>query len=102
MSPEDAQPLHINSREDILTCVDAVADATDGFLASPDNQALEQKSTVKPVGEMAVRNAIGTICLTQGFTHLGEVKHLRGLLEQMACPSPPNTQTPHPLGGPTL
>jgi hypothetical protein len=29
---------------------------------------------------MPVRNAIGTMCLTHGFTHLGEIQHLRGLL----------------------
>jgi len=28
---------------------------------------------------MPVLNAIGNMCLTHGFTHLGEIAHLRGL-----------------------
>ncbi|MCH7523204.1 MAG: DinB family protein [Chloroflexi bacterium] len=80
MSQEDAQALRINSKEDFLTYMDAVAKATDEYLAGLDDQALEQRTTVKPVGEMPVRNAIGTMCLTHGFTHLGEIQHLRGLM----------------------
>jgi hypothetical protein len=86
MSLEDAQALRINSKEDFLTYMDAVAGATDGFLADLDDQALEQKTTVKPLGEIPVRNAIGTMCLTHGFTHLGEVQHLRGLLGLRGMP----------------
>jgi hypothetical protein len=29
---------------------------------------------------MPVQNAIGNMCLTHGFTHLGEIAHLRGLM----------------------
>ena len=80
MSLADAQALRVNSKEDFLAYMDAVADATDEYLAGLDDEALEQKTTVKPVGEMPVRNAIGTMCLTHGFTHLGEIQHLRGLM----------------------
>jgi len=59
--------------------MDAVAKATDDYLATLDDEALQQKTTVKPLGEMPVRNAIGDMCLTHGFTHLGEIQHLRGL-----------------------
>lgn len=86
MSLEDAQALRIDSKEDFLAYMDAVAGATDGFLADLDDQALEQKTTVKPLGEISLRNAIGTMCLTHGFTHLGEVQHLRGLLGLRGMP----------------
>lgn len=79
MSLEDAQGLRINSKEDFLAYMDAVAKATDDYLATLDDEALQQKTTVKPLGEMPVRNAIGDMCLTHGFTHLGEIQHLRGL-----------------------
>ena len=59
--------------------MDAVAQATEGYLSGLDEAALEQKITVKPMGEMPVQNAIGNMCLTHGFTHLGEIAHLRGL-----------------------
>ena len=80
MSLEDAQALRINSKEDFLTYMDAVAKATDEYLAGLDDAALEQTTTVKPMGEMPVRDAIGAMCLTHGFTHLGEIAHLRGLM----------------------
>ncbi len=79
MSLEDAQALRIKSKEDFLAYMDGVAKATDAFLSGLDDAALEQTTTVKPVGEMPIRNAIGTMCLTHGFTHLGEIQHLRGL-----------------------
>lgn len=79
MSLEDAQALRIDSKEDFLAYMDGVAKATDEFLAGLDDEALKQTTTVKPVGEMPVSNAIGAMCLTHGFTHLGEIQHLRGL-----------------------
>ena len=79
MSLADAQALRIKSEEDFLAYMDGVAKATDAFLAGMDDAALEQTTTVKPVGEMPISNAIGTMCLTHGFTHLGEIQHLRGL-----------------------
>ncbi len=80
MSLEDAQSLRINSKEDFLTYMKAVANATDEYLAGLDDAAMEQTTTVKPIGEMPVRDAIGAMCLTHGFTHLGEIAHLRGLM----------------------
>ncbi len=79
MSLEDAQALRIGSKEDFLAYMDSVASATDEYLAGMDDQGLEQTTTVKPVGEMPIRDAIGNMCLTHGFTHLGEIQHLRGL-----------------------
>jgi len=79
MSLEEAQALRINSKEDFLAYMEAVAAATEGYLSGLDDAALERKTMVKPLGEMPVLNAIGNMCLTHGFTHLGEIAHLRGL-----------------------
>lgn len=79
MSLQDAQALRINSKEDFLAYIDAVAKATDEYLSTLHDEALEQKTIVKPLGEIPIRNAIGTMCLTHGFTHLGEIQHMRGL-----------------------
>ena len=80
MSLEDAQSLRIGSLDDWRRYQAAVWQATDAFLAAADDEMLEQMTTVKPLGEMPVQNAIGMMCLTHGFTHLGEVQHVRGLL----------------------
>ncbi len=79
MSLEDAQNLRISSTEDFIKYMKEVWAATDAYLASADDEFLQQKVTVKPLGEMPILNAIGNMCLTHGFTHLGEIAHLRGL-----------------------
>lgn len=80
MSLEDAQNLRIDSLDDWRSYQTAVWQKTDDFLAAADDEMLAQTTTVKPLGEMPVQNAIGMMCLTHGFTHLGEVQHVRGLL----------------------
>jgi hypothetical protein len=80
MSLADAQALRIDPVADFLAYAQDVWKATDGFLAAADESLLDEKVTVKPLGEMLVANAIGNMCLTHGFTHLGEIQHLRGLM----------------------
>lgn len=80
MSLEDAQGLRINDKAGFEAYMRAVWAATDAYLASVTDEKLQEKTTVKPLGEMPVQNAIGNMCLTHGFTHLGEIAHIRGLL----------------------
>lgn len=79
MSLQEAQSLRIASKADFQAYMKGVWKATEDYLAGVDDAFLEQKTTVKPLGEMAIQNAIGNMCLTHGFTHLGEIQHLRGL-----------------------
>jgi hypothetical protein len=79
MTLEEAQALRLTPKGDFMAYMDAVARATDDYLAGLDDAALEATTTVKPLGEMAIKNAIGNMCLTHGFNHLGEIQHLRGL-----------------------
>lgn len=79
MSLEEAQNLRLSPKEDFEKYMRAVWQATDDYLAAADDEFLQQRTTVKPLGEMAIQNAIGNMCLTHGFTHLGEIAHLRGL-----------------------
>ena len=80
MSLADAQGLRIPSKEDWQQYMQAVWNATDSYLAAADDDLLQQKTTVKPLGEMPIQSAIGNMCLTHGFTHVGEIAHVRGLL----------------------
>jgi uncharacterized damage-inducible protein DinB len=79
MTLEEAQALRLTPKEDFMAYMDAVARSTDDYLAGLDDAALETTTTVKPLGEMPIKNAIGNMCLTHGFNHLGEIQHLRGL-----------------------
>jgi hypothetical protein len=79
MTLADAQDLRIDSIADWQSYQSAVWNKTDEFLAAAGDDLLDKRTTVKPLGEMPIRNAIGMMCLTHGFTHLGEIQHLRGL-----------------------
>ena len=80
MSLEDAQNLRLDPKQAFHDYMQAVWKTTDEFLAGVDDAYLQQTTTVKPLGEMPIQNAIGNMCLTHGFTHLGEIAHLRGLM----------------------
>ena len=79
MSLQEAQALRINSKHSFQEYMQAVWQASEELLAAQDDAYLQQTTTVKPLGEMPVLNAIVNMCLTHGFTHLGEIAHLRGL-----------------------
>jgi hypothetical protein len=80
MSHEDARNLRLEPLDDFLAYMQDVWKSTDEYLGALSDEDLERPITVKPLGEMPVQNAIGMMCLTHGFTHLGEIAHVRGLL----------------------
>jgi hypothetical protein len=80
MSPDEARALRIGPLKDWQAYQSSVWQATEAYLDTLDDAALAELSTVKPLGEMPKENAIGMMCLTHGFTHLGEIQHLRGLM----------------------
>ena len=79
MSLQDAQNLRLEPMDDWKQYTQAVWKSTDEYLSAASDEALQEKTLVKPLGEMPIQNAIGNMCLTHGFTHLGEIAHLRGL-----------------------
>jgi hypothetical protein len=79
MSLQEAQSLRLNSKASFQGYMKEVWRNTDAFLEDKDDSFLEQRTLVKPLGEMPILNAVGNMCLTHGFTHLGEIQHLRGL-----------------------
>lgn len=80
MSQEDARALRLDPSGDFQKYMGDVWQATDAFLAGKDDDFLRQRITVKPLGEITIERAVGNMCLTHGFTHLGEIQHVRGLL----------------------
>lgn len=81
MTDEAATSLRINSLPDWLTYMSQVWSATDAYLGSLSPDGLEQtRVTIKPVGEMSLLDALGGMCLTHGYRHLGEIEYARGLV----------------------
>jgi hypothetical protein len=80
MPSADAQALRLND----LAAFDAykrqVWASTKEWLANPDAGEFDKIITVKPLGEMPKIRALGQVCMTHGFTHLGELELIRTLL----------------------
>jgi len=80
MPVQDAQALRIDDRALFRQYVDAVWASTEDYLSNPDESVFDTPVMVKPLGEMPAIRALGQVCMTHGFTHLGEVELMRTLL----------------------
>jgi hypothetical protein len=81
MSTAEAQALRIKDLPLFREYVGKVWASTDEFLARPNRDAVLGKTiTVKPLGEMPALVALGTVCLTHGMTHFGEIELARALV----------------------
>ena len=80
MSSEDAQALRIADLDAFKQYTQDVWQSTASWLANPDASVFDTIVTVKPLGEMPAIRALGQVCMTHGFTHLGELELSRTLL----------------------
>lgn len=80
MPSEDAQALRIGDVPAFKSYMKDVWASTSEWLANPDSSQFDEIITVKPLGEMPKIRALGQVCMTHGFTHLGELELIRTLL----------------------
>ena len=79
MSPEEAAAVSISDLGDFASYMKIVWREADEYLGTVSEGDLEVKVTVRPLGELTLEEILGTVLLTHGYTHLGEVWLLRGL-----------------------
>ena len=79
MSTEDAQALRLPPMGDWMAYQRDVWQATDGYLSSLDDAALDRTVTIKPLPDMLLRQALSNMILTHGHSHFGEICVLRVL-----------------------
>jgi hypothetical protein len=79
MTPADAQALRIADLDAFRGYVADVWASTEEWLANPDASTFDAPVTVKPLGQMPAIRALGQVCMTHGFTHLGEIELIRTL-----------------------
>jgi hypothetical protein len=81
MSLADAQALSINDTAAFREYAGKVFSSTISYLEAVDAATLDTVVQVRPLGEMPKIRALGQVCVTHGFGHLGEVDHIRALLD---------------------
>lgn len=80
MSAAGAQALRLQDVAGFKQYVQQVWQSTAAYLADPDTTAFDEVVMVKPLGEMPKIRALGQVCVSHGFTHLGELELCRTLL----------------------
>ena len=79
MPPEEAAALRLPSAGEWLEYQQAVWRACDEYLASIREDDLERTTRITYWGEIPVSRALMGPIVLHGFTHLGELHHLRSL-----------------------
>jgi hypothetical protein len=79
MPVETAQSMRLPAMSDWMEYQQSVWQATDGYLSSIDDSALERLVKVMPFGEIPTHRALSMPVLTHGHGHLGEICVLRVL-----------------------
>ncbi len=79
MPVEIAQAMRLPPIAEWMTYQQSVWQATDAYLASIDDGALERTVKVMPFGEIPAHRALSMPVLTHGHGHLGEICVLRVL-----------------------
>lgn len=80
MSTEESQALRLKDLGLFREYVTRVWASTDEFLARVDPAALDATVTIKPLGEMPGIRALAQVCVSHGFTHVGEIELARTLV----------------------
>ena len=80
MSTAESQALRIKDLGLFREYVSRVWASTDEYLAKVDPATLDTVVTIKPLGEMPAIRALAQVCVSHGFTHLGEIELARTLV----------------------
>ena len=80
MSTEESQALRIKDLGLFREYVGKVWASTDEYLAKVDPAALDVTVTIKPLGDMPAIRALAQVCVSHGFTHVGEIELARTLV----------------------
>ncbi|MCE2405341.1 MAG: DinB family protein [Dehalococcoidia bacterium] len=79
MSREDALAVSISDLPAFTSYMKEVWREAGGYLDTVSEGDLDRKQMVRPLGELTLEEILGTVLLTHGYTHLGEVWLLKGM-----------------------
>jgi hypothetical protein len=76
----DAQALRIGDPAAFREYVRQVWESTQTFVETVDPAELDRVITIRPLGEMPAIRALGQVCVSHGFSNMGEIELCRTLL----------------------
>ena len=80
MTTQEAQALRLKDLALFREYMAKVWASTDEFLAKVDPASLDATVTIKPLGDMPGSRALAQVCVSHGFTHVGELELARTLV----------------------
>jgi hypothetical protein len=80
MTTAEAQAMRIKDLGLFREYMTKVWASTDEYLAKVDPAALDAVVTIKPLGDMPAIRALAQVCVSHGFTHVGEIELARTLV----------------------
>src|SRR5215831_5225640 len=80
MSAQEAQALRIKDLGLFRDYVRKVWASTDEYLTKVDPATLDGNVTIKPLGDMPAIRALAQVCVSHGFTHVGEIELAKTLV----------------------
>jgi hypothetical protein len=80
MTTQEAQALRIKDLGLFREYVKKVWASTDEYLGKVDPATLDATVTIKPLGDMPAIRAVAQVCVSHGFTHVGEIELARTLV----------------------
>ncbi len=80
MPVPEAQLLRVNDPAAFLEYGRQVWASTSEYLTTAKEDDYNEMIEVRPLGQMPKIRAVGQVCLSHGFGHLGEMDHLRVLM----------------------
>ncbi len=89
MQTEEARAFHIANPALFMEYTEEVWKEFEAYLAGITDggaELSERVVTVKPLGEMPAVQAIGQVCISHLFIHLGEVAFLLGCMGKQGLP----------------
>jgi DinB family protein len=89
MATEEARALHIADLKLFMEYVEEVWREFEAYLADISDggaELSERVVTVKPLGDMPAIQAIGQVCITHPYIHLGEIAMLLGTMGKQGLP----------------
>lgn len=79
MTAEQAAAIRINNLDEFLDYADKVFQATDAYLQSVKEDALDEVRDFPTIGKRSLGGMFGGVVLNHAAEHLGEIWYVRGL-----------------------